>query len=154
MTELTRIADQLDRAVTGEAWHGPSLMEVLRDVDTETASHRPIDGAHTIHEIALHVTAWTRQIRERLEGQGTRRLTGEDDWPPAGPVQASEWQRDVQRLVDEHDRLRQTILALHDDVLEQDQTYTWLHGIIQHNLYHAGQMALLKKAAVQTGFRQ
>ena len=72
----------------------------------------------------------------------------------AGPAQATEWQRDVQRLVDEHDRLRQTILALHHGVLEQDQTYTWLHGIIQHILYHAGQMALLKKAAARSACPQ
>jgi len=80
MTESERILDQLNRSLDGEAWHGPALFELLRDVTLEQAASRPVPNAHTIWEILLHVTVWVEQVRARLRGDDTRK----DIPPPRG----------------------------------------------------------------------
>src|SRR5690242_6537467 len=86
--EIVRIAEQLRRAVDGEAWHGPAVMEILNGVDAQTASAHPIPAAHSLWEILNHVTAWTRAVMRRLGGE-TVELQGAEDWPPP-PSDASE----------------------------------------------------------------
>jgi len=48
MSETTRLADQLRRAFKGEAWHGPSVLEILDGIDAKRAATHPIDGVHSI----------------------------------------------------------------------------------------------------------
>lgn len=152
MGEVERIADQLRRAYAGNAWHGPGIREVLEGVSAKTAAARPLAGAHTIWELVLHVTAWTEAVRRRLDGDPAN-LGPEEDWPPAGEASERAWKSVL-------DRLEKAQLALEQRVAESTGTgldepilagassvYVTLHGLIQHDLYHAGQMALLKKAA-------
>jgi len=68
MEETKRIADQLQRAFEGEAWHGPSLRELLAEVSAEKAASRPLALAHNIWEIVLHVAAWHGGVKRRLDG--------------------------------------------------------------------------------------
>ena len=83
MREAERIADQLKRAYEGEAWHGPSLMEVLEGVTPESAAARPVNGAHSIWEIVSHIHAGREIVRRRLEGDTEMaRETTESDWWP------------------------------------------------------------------------
>jgi uncharacterized damage-inducible protein DinB len=153
MTEIERIADQLRRAHEGEAWHGPSLEEILKDVSAETALRRPIAGSHNIWEIVLHIGVWESVVRRRLSGEVVVNVTAEQDWPPVGESSDSAWNgtRDEIRLG--HDRLQQTIARLADRQLNEPvpgmgyNVYVMLHGAVQHTLYHAGQIAILKKAA-------
>jgi hypothetical protein len=73
--ETDRIAGQLHGAYRGPAWHGPSLKAILSDVTAERAALRPIGNAHSIWEIVLHITAWMRIARERLEASEARAVT-------------------------------------------------------------------------------
>ena len=66
--EAARLADQLERAFRGGAWHGPALAQTLADVDAATASRRPLASAHTIWEIARRAGAWIDVARRRLAG--------------------------------------------------------------------------------------
>ncbi|HYV05863.1 MAG TPA: DinB family protein, partial [Blastocatellia bacterium] len=66
MSEIKRIRSQLRRAFEGEAWHGPSVMELLGDVTAEQAAAHPIAGAHSIWELALHIATWERYVRRRI----------------------------------------------------------------------------------------
>lgn len=152
MTEMKRIDDQLRRAYEGEAWHGPSIREVLAGVTAEQAGARPIPGAHTIWELVHHVIAWQEIVRRRLEEEPAREVSEAEDWPPVDEQGEAAWQAALERLDTMHRRLRVTVAGfpearLEDPVAGADYTYYFLlHGLIQHDLYHAGQIALLKKA--------
>jgi len=151
MDEIKRIDDQLRRAFEGHAWHGPSLRELLADVTAEQATARPIPGAHSIWEIALHIAAWHEGVRRRVEGERVE-LSPEEDWPPVASTSEAAWQDALAVLERTHTELRRTVSRLADARLQEmvvgkdHSVYVMLHGLIQHNLYHAGQIALLKKA--------
>jgi len=80
--ETKRLASQLRRSYEGQAWHGPSLRELLEGVTSEQAAAKPISGAHSIWELVLHVTAWEQAALGFLEGKKYETLAGEKDWPP------------------------------------------------------------------------
>ena len=69
MAEIHRILDQMDRAFSGDAWHGPSLMSVLEGISGEDASKHPIHGAHSIWELVNHIAAWSTISQHRLSGE-------------------------------------------------------------------------------------
>jgi uncharacterized damage-inducible protein DinB len=151
-SETERIADQLRRAVEGEAWHGPSVMEVLAGVDARTAASRPIAGAHSIWELLNHITAWTRAILRRMDGEAVE-LEGESDWPPVTNPSGPSWQAAIASFRAAQDELLARLPAVTQQQLSAivpGRKYNYqfmLDGLVQHHLYHAGQMALLKKAS-------
>ena len=148
--ERARIADQLRRSVHGEAWHGPSVMELLDGVNSQQAAARPIPGAHSIWEIVLHITEWADVGRRRATGEKVQ-PTPEEDWPEVGDTSEGAWRKAVEALVQSQTSLGELIGTLSDEQLDATvpgkdySIYFQLHGVVQHNLYHAGQIALLKK---------
>ena len=150
--ETHRIADQLKRSVEGPAWHGPSVMEIVRDITASEAFARPIPAAHSTWEILLHVSAWEREALRTLDGRPYTVLAGEADWPPVSEASGAAWNDVLRAFLQDHERLVSAIRALPDDKLEEAipgtefTFYFLLHGVVQHNLYHAGQIAMLKKA--------
>ncbi len=150
--EAQRIADQLERAFEGDAWHGSSISEILRLVTPEQAAARPLASVHSIWEIVLHMSVWQRTVRERLQGLPIPSLPDEEDWPPVGEATPEAWAAALRELRDEYELLREEALRWADRDLEQKtegQRYTvyeMLHGVIQHDLYHAGQIAILARA--------
>jgi len=147
MNESLRIADQLHRSYFGQAWHGPSLKEALEGVDAEKAAAHPIPSAHSIWEIVLHVDAWVREATETIGGKPYETLQGERDWPPVRSTSADAWRETVDALQKRCESLVAAIQAFPPDKLgDGDRSYyALLHGIIQHNAYHGGQIALMKK---------
>ena len=151
MTEVERILDQMDRAFSGDAWHGPSLMALLEGVSAENASVHSIRGAHSIWELVNHIAAWHRIVHQRLSGELVE-PTSEMDWPPVWDASEVAWQRALGSLAEGRARLRRVVEGLRDDLLQDkpagnsDSRYITLHGVVQHDLYHAGQIAVLKKA--------
>jgi uncharacterized damage-inducible protein DinB len=152
MGEVDRIVDQLQRAFEGDAWHGPNLQDLLADVDAAGAAARPIPGAHTIAEIVAHVTTWTEVVRRRLEGESISSLPPEQDWPLPARSDEEAWSQARRRLSDSQRRLGEAMARAADGDLpgtvpEKDYSvYVMLHGAVQHAVYHAGQIALLKRA--------
>ncbi|SYZ72263.1 DinB superfamily protein [Candidatus Zixiibacteriota bacterium] len=150
MIENERILDQLHRAYYGEAWHGPALSEVLKGVSARKAVLKPLKKAHSIWEIVLHIAGCEDYVRRLIEGEKLK-LTPEQDWPPIARTGEKAWQEALRNLKDIHDRLEATVRALPDEKLydnigDANQTaYHRLHGVIQHDLYHAGQIAILRK---------
>ena len=154
MREIDRILDQMDRAFSGEAWHGPSLMATLEGLSAEDASKHAVRGAHSIWELVHHLGSWNAIVLHRLRGEDVA-VTAERDWPPVWEVSETAWQRAVENLAESHLRLRNFAASIEDDQLDRkDQKtsgastsrYIVLHGLIQHTLYHAGQIAILRKA--------
>jgi len=150
-SENSRIADQLRRAFEGSAWHGPALLELLDDVDAPTAAAKPQRNAHSIWELVLHIAAWDEAVRRRLGGTKLQ-LTGTQNFPRVPEPSKSAWNRAVAHLKRTHDALVKTVAALPDSRLwervpgKRYDFYFMLHGVTQHELYHAGQIAILKKA--------
>jgi uncharacterized damage-inducible protein DinB len=150
MSEVKRIASQLRRAYEGRAWHGPSLKEILGGVTAEQAASRPLTQAHSIWEIALHIMAWESAVLKRIEGEYVEE-PDEGDWPAVEDASESAWQAALATLEDKHMKLRAAVARLEDGRLNEPlaegkpSAYFTLHGVIQHTLYHAGQIALLKR---------
>jgi uncharacterized damage-inducible protein DinB len=151
MREVERIANQLSRAISGEAWHGPAVLELLEGISAEQAAAHPVADAHSIWEIALHIEAWLRACCQRLADEQAQ-LTTNQDWPPVSKANEVEWKNVAAAIKQAHDDLSDAILALEDARLDapiltgMSSVYVTLHGAIQHSLYHAGQIAVLKKA--------
>jgi uncharacterized damage-inducible protein DinB len=125
-------------------------MEVLKGVSWDKAAERPVAGAHTIWEIALHITAWAEVGRLRALGTAVE-VAPERDWPGVGEASEDEWRRVVDALEQSEARLAEVVDGLSDAQLaamaagKPYSVYFLLHGVVQHNVYHAGQIALLKK---------
>jgi uncharacterized damage-inducible protein DinB len=151
MTEIERIIDQLNRAFVGEAWHGPAVIEILNRITAKQAASYPLAGGHSIWELALHITAWTRAGSRRLHGERAQ-LADAENFPAVTDSSERAWEVVRESIKRAHEELRSAILLLDDSRLDQpiiegmSSVYVTLHGVIQHSLYHAGQIAILKKA--------
>ena len=148
--ESAGIADQLQRAFYGSAWHGPAVMEILEDVDALAAAAKPIANVHSIWELLLHVAVWDDAALTRLGGSKCQ-PTGDANFPPVTKRTGAAWSKAVADAKRTHDRLVKTVCGLSEERLrdrvpgKRYNFYHLLHGIAQHELYHAGQMAILKK---------
>jgi uncharacterized damage-inducible protein DinB len=152
MREAERIAKQLKRAHEGHAWHGPSLRELLGGVTAAQAAARPVEGAHSIWELVLHVEAWERVALRRLGGDPAQIFNTAEDWSGVDAGDEDAWRDALRRLGETSAALREAVRRLEDAQLDEpvypqmSTRYVTLHGVVQHTLYHAGQIALLKKA--------
>ena len=152
MKETERIQDQLRRAFTGNSWHGPSVLEILENVTAAQAAEHPIAGAHSIWELVLHIKAWQDACRRRLEGDRAE-LPDEEDWPAIGDTSNDGWENALRALRESYQALSEAVAKVDDarlnnPILEgMPSVYITLHGAVQHDLYHAGQIAILKKAS-------
>lgn len=155
MNELERIVDQLRRAHSGEAWHGEPLMSILEGISAEHSGVTWLPGTHTFYQLVVHITAWQREAARRLRERIYRELSAEEDWVESGEGSAA-WGLALRDLQKSHAELVSAVSGLDPNLLDEtlpgspNQTYyVLLHGIVQHTLYHAGQIAMLKKAFVE-----
>lgn len=159
MDEREFLIDQVTRMLEGEAWHGPALMETLRGMSPELALARPVPAAHSTWEIVLHATSWAREVARRVRS-GVAREPEDGDWP-AAPTEADAgaWAGALARLRAAHADLCEAIRGcpperLHERVFDErppdpgpgPTLLAMLHGLVQHDAYHAGQMAILRRA--------
>ena len=151
-SELRRIEDQLKRSLEGNAWHGPAVLETLRGVTAAQAHAHPITGAHSIWEVVLHLSGTYGIVLRRLRGDGAP-IRPAEDWPLVPPATDANWQEAVGALRRVNAELRDAVRAFPaarlDEPLVPDPpytAYTQFIGITQHDLYHAGQISLLKRA--------
>jgi uncharacterized damage-inducible protein DinB len=130
-------------------------MDLIGDVNADSAAARPIAGAHTIWELVLHVTAWAEIARMRINDPATPEPTPEQDWPPVGETSAAAWRAAVERLKESHRELAADVAQmdearLHERVSGRDHAaLIMLHGVVEHDAYHGGQIAVLKRALEQ-----
>lgn len=152
MTEIERILDQLDRTRRGGAWHGPALAEILDGIDARMAAARPLEGGHTIWELTRHLATWQDAVRRRIGGEEA--VPGDDEnWPDIDDTSEAAWRAAVEGLWASRAALAGAVRGLAPEALDErprpgeETRYTLLHGVVHHDLYHAGQMSLLAKAA-------
>lgn len=150
--EAAALAEELRSLAQGDPWHGPALDALLAGVSAETATARPLPGAHTLWELVLHVTGWTDVFRRRLDGEVVDEPP-EGDFPaPSGATERA-WADAKDHLRQAHERLAARVASLADADLDapvngRDYTVRFLiHGAIRHAVYHSGQIGLLRKLA-------
>ena len=148
--EIERIATQIRRAYEGPSWHGPAVKEVLVEITAGQAQARHGE-THTIIEIVLHIGTWKSIVRSRVMGEPAQKITPEIDWLKPMADEDTAWVSALERLEKCQSELLEALMALDDDRLPEKlggtpwTIYDLLHGVTQHDLYHAGQIALLKK---------
>jgi uncharacterized damage-inducible protein DinB len=149
MAERERIREQMKRAFEGDAWHGPGVREVLDGVTAAQAGKRVIPDAHTIGELVLHMACWKDVVRRRLAGEKVQ-VSDAENFPKLAPGDTA-WRAAREALDRAHQDLVAAVQSLDESKLDKPLVpggsagYVQLHGIIQHDLYHAGQIAILKK---------
>src|SRR5579863_225582 len=157
MSETARLADQIHRAFDGEAWHGDSVVEILLGVDAAMAAAHPIKNAHSIWELVLHIAAWDGAVLTRTGGKAVQ-LRDEQNFPPVKDTSEAAWRGAIEHAKRTHKDLVQAVAAFPDARLAEqvpgksESYYNFFYlfsGIVQHELYHAGQIALLKKAVTR-----
>jgi len=150
--EIDRIIHQLEKAFDKQPWYGPSLMEVLRGVQPFMVSKR-VGQAHTMIELVLHMTAWRQFVIKRLMGDNEYQVTDDLNFPkPSSSADA--WKKALKDLEQSQNEMVAAIKKFPEGKLAElvpgaSHKYTWytlLHGIIQHDVYHTGQISLLKRA--------
>jgi len=157
MSEINRIVDELERDHSGDPWHGSPVRAILDGVSARQAAARPLKGGHSIWEIVLHMTAWKNETRRRLSG-GVPGEPAEGDWTTIEVDSDVAWQDALQGLEIAHQELVATVKRLREPQLFEPTRdprnratgagvshYVLLHGIVQHDAYHAGQISMLKK---------
>ncbi len=151
MRGIAGIVDQLQRSLEGDSWQGSSIREILDGVTAEQAASHPVPGAHSMWELVHHATAWVRAVHARVLGRVTE-PEGEADWPPVRDAGERAWVAANEDLRRAQADLLATLRTMSDGDLDgpvpnrdYDRAHL-LHGLIQHHAYHAGQMALLKRA--------
>lgn len=153
MTITKLLLASIDEAYDARSWHGANLRGALRGVTREQAAWRPSENRHNIWELMVHAAYWKYDIRRRLTGEKGRSfaLEGSNFW--ARPIEGSlsEWRADLALLQREHARLRQAVEALperHWGRQASGKPFTYeglVRGVAAHDLYHAGQIQLLKR---------
>lgn len=143
----------IDQAYDHKSWHGTNLRGSIRRVSAADAAWRPAAGRHNIWEIVVHAAYWKYAVRRRLTGErrGSFPLKGSDWFPrPDVPGEAA-WQADIAILETTHASLREAIEKVPEKALHASprgssvSNFGIISGIAAHDLYHAGQIQLLKK---------
>ena len=152
MSEIQRLLDQMQRAFSGEAWHGPAVQELLAKIPAAHAAAKPLPNAHSIWEIVLHIAVWKSIVRRRLAGEVVADVPPEQDWPAVRSEDEAAWVAAQKELKQAHQELLAAVAQCSEARLaelvpgQKMSIYVMLHGIVQHDLYHAGQIALLQRA--------
>ena len=157
MDEIIRIVDQLEREYAGDPWHGSPLSQILDGVTHQQAARKPIASGHSIWELVLHIAAWKNEVRNRLSGAPAGEPE-DGDWPTVTEESERGWQDARERLELAHRLLVSAVRALPETKLFEPTNdtrnretgtgvtyYELLHGVVQHDVYHSGQIAVLKK---------
>jgi len=166
MSETIRILDQLQRDHSGDPWHGSAVSDILRGVTADEAATRVAAHVHTVGELVLNMTAWKREVHKRLIG-GPATEPEDGDWPEVGPITSERWTRALRDLDAAHAALMAAVRELAESQLFEPTNdprdrplgtgvtrYVLLHGLVQHDAYHAGQLALLLKMIRSREHRQ
>ncbi len=153
MSEIKNIRFMLRLAYqSDEAWHGPSLRAVLNGVDAGQAQARPIAGAHSIFELVHHITFERQRVAAAIAAETFADCVVDEAAFPADPtVDEDAWQAALSDLEASQKRLIKELRRFPDERLQEKvpgrdySFYFVLHGILHHDIYHTGQIALLKK---------
>jgi hypothetical protein len=149
MSEIARITHLLEQIFEGKPYYGPSVLGALEGITANVAAQRPRWSAHSIWDLVAHLTAELDYARAVIEGTAGPWIEGETTWPAITETSDAAWQKAIQDLKKANRGLVRAVKQLDDAILNEKPIrvrgpfYLMLHGTIQHNVYHAGQISLL-----------
>jgi len=150
MNEPQRILALYNRVMNGKPWHGDSVWATLEGISADQAGRRQVASAHTIWQLVLHMTFWETEVLRRLQGlpgRSVRKL----NFPVVSENSPGDWKRTLADFRQSNAAFRQGLKNVDSSRLDKPLAgrtkplYVELHGVIQHHLYHAGQIALLRR---------
>jgi uncharacterized damage-inducible protein DinB len=155
MTISEELQKSLENVLSGDAWYGKPVYSIIEQVSFEIAYEKPQGSGHNIAEIVLHMLSWTEEVMDRLNGLPAQ-MPSSGDWPETGPPDEQKWQNYVNDLKLVNVNLLGTIKNfpedewndLVNDTRESEPVITYkelIYGFMQHQVYHAGQIALLTR---------
>ena len=150
MNEVKFVMDQLRTTFSGDSWHGPNVMKTLEGIDAVQAAARPLGERHTIWELVDHMTYWLEEAHKALKAKEMPRPEKVMDWPRMRSGE-DQWRESVSRLEAAVNMLLDELTTWNTKDLEKTvagANYSYrqmLHGAVHHNLYHTGQIAILKR---------
>ncbi len=148
---ITELLHSIDTAFDRSAWHGPNLRNSLRGLTLQEAAWRPAPGRHNIWEIAVHAAYWKYVVRRKITGEKRNSfpLPGSNWFERPVKKTASAWKEDLRLLEDQHLQLRDAVGALASEDLARgfgrQNLGDFIRGIAFHDVYHAGQIRLLRR---------
>lgn len=144
VSDIQKLKKLIERSFDQQPWYGPSVMETLKDISSKNASNR-LPASHSIIELVCHMTAWRKFVIDQLRGI-PREINEAENFPPPTTWEDAltslrESQTDLLRAIDSfpEDRLNEKV------PLREYRFHFMINGIVQHDVYHIGQIALLKK---------
>jgi hypothetical protein len=148
--EVAVLLTLLDRAFDRRSWHGPNLRSSIRGLSARVAAWRPTPDRKSIAEHVLHAAYWKYVVRRRLAGlkRGSFPLAGSNWFPVPDDLPESDWRGHIKLLESEHRALRLAVSGLTPDDLRDNslnRPLAMVQGIAFHDIYHAGQIGLLKR---------
>lgn len=155
-TEIKTFIDSLKSSYDGESWYGDSIMQNIQTISSEQAFHHPIPEAHSIAELVTHMIAWRQFLLKRLQGDDDFSVQQEDsfNWQLIDPNPKTAWKSLLRVLDDNQTQLLAVMTKKEDAFLDEkvaQKNYDFsvlIHGVIQHDIYHLGQIVLLAKATL------
>jgi uncharacterized damage-inducible protein DinB len=150
--EILQTTEQLKDAYEGGPWFGKSIKEILSEIDEAIVFEKP-NGQHSILELLWHMITWKEFTLSRLrnDNQIPIKYFEENDWRELDHSDKSLWKQGLQQFAKLHNELIEVIQPQEDELLSQrvgDRKYNFrklLYGIVQHDIYHLGQIAYIKK---------
>lgn len=148
----------LDQSYDNKAWHGTNLRGSLRGLTPGEAAWRPAPGRHNIWEIAVHAAYWKYAVQRRLSGakRGSFVLKGSNWFPRQENLTPAAWKVDLKILEETHRHLYRTVADLPPSALRRklpgssSTVEALIYGVASHDVYHAGQIQLLKRLQANT----
>ncbi|HSY11288.1 MAG TPA: DinB family protein [Verrucomicrobiae bacterium] len=152
MSEVDRILKHYDDVLSGDPWHGEPVWTVLSNISFTTAAARPVGSAHSIWEIVAHMIFWEGVVIKRLAGERAG-LVEELNFAVPTNLTQENWEKTLEQFRASNQLFRQALKRLAPGQLDQLTAarkrtfYEEAHGLIEHHVYHLGQISLLKRAA-------
>ncbi len=157
MSVRQNLSNQLLTVWNGDPWYGSSSSKILAGITAPEALAHPLPGAQSIWETVLHMTAWTEEVASRVNG-GESGAPGRGDWPPVKGSSQDEWMAAQGDLLTARKALLKALEGSHEESLflqvpKKGEAHAsgatraqTLSGLADHDVYHLGQIALLKKS--------
>lgn len=145
MNRVEALVKELRDAYQGRPWYGDSLRKTLAGISESDANEKPLDHAHSIAELVGHITTWIEVVHRRIDGEVVR-VTSAMNF-----AHSSKWKEQLQRLGTAHAALVERVSSMSETDLDKKvagkgHTAEFaLRGVVQHSIYHQGQIALLRK---------
>ena len=149
MNELQQILEQYNQTMNGEAWYGDPVWKILDGIEAECAAAQTVASSHTIWQLVMHMAFWEDIATRRFSGPVTPDEAG--NFPNTPAPEEQDWRRTLDRFRASNEEFRAALSRLDsarlgDNTPGGQRTFRYeAVGVIQHHIYHAGQIALLKK---------